>query len=71
MPVLKYKEILADYNELAQKNRFQSVPIAALCLYNIQRNSGRVDKVDRVNMVDRADRLIGLIELIWVDKWIE
>ena len=24
------------YNELSQKNRFQSVPIAALCLYNIQ-----------------------------------
>ena len=27
------------YNELSQKNRFQSVPIAALCLYNIQREN--------------------------------
>ena len=27
------------YNELSQKNRFQSVPIVALCLYNIQREN--------------------------------
>ena len=27
------------YNELSKKNRFQSVPIAALCLYNIQREN--------------------------------
>ena len=27
------------YNELSQKNRFQPVPIAALCLYNIQREN--------------------------------
>ena len=26
-------------NELSQKNRFQSVPIGALCLYNIQREN--------------------------------
>ena len=30
------KESLLSYNELSQKTRFQSVPIAALCLYNIQ-----------------------------------
>ena len=42
--ILKYlyldivnKHIL--YNELSQKTRFQSVPIAALCLYNIQREN--------------------------------
>ena len=27
------------YNQLSQKNRFQSVPIAALCLSNIQRKT--------------------------------
>ena len=27
------------YNELSQKTMFQSVPIAALCLYNIQREN--------------------------------
>ena len=27
------------YNELSHKTRFQSVPIAALCLYNIQREN--------------------------------
>ena len=27
------------HNELSQKTRFQSVPIAALCLYNIQREN--------------------------------
>ena len=27
------------YNELSQKNRFQSVPIAALRLYNIERET--------------------------------
>ena len=27
------------YNELSQKIRFQSVPIAALCIYNIQREN--------------------------------
>ena len=31
--------ILMCYNELSQKTRFQSVPIAALCLYNIQREN--------------------------------
>ena len=29
----------STYNELFQKARFQSVPIAALCLYNIQREN--------------------------------
>ena len=29
----------SSYNELSLKTRFQSVPIAALCLYNIQRES--------------------------------
>ena len=28
-----------SYNELFLKNRFKSVPIAALCLYNIQREN--------------------------------
>ena len=27
------------YNELSQKTRFQSVPIAAFCIYNIQREN--------------------------------
>ena len=27
------------YNELSHKNRFQSVPIAVLCLYKIQREN--------------------------------
>ena len=27
------------YNELSQKTRFQSAPIAALCLYNKQREN--------------------------------
>ena len=30
---------MASYYELSQKNRIQSVPIAALCLYNIQREN--------------------------------
>ena len=28
--------LVERYNELSQKNRFQSVPFGALCLYNIQ-----------------------------------
>ena len=31
-----YKQCIT-YNELSQKTRFQLVPIAAMCLYNIQR----------------------------------
>ena len=30
---------IVKYNELSQKTSFQSVPIAALCLYNIQRKN--------------------------------
>ena len=38
--ILRHYFICHSYNELFQKkNRFQSVPIAALCLYNIQRES--------------------------------
>ena len=33
------KYILFTYNELSQKIRFQSEPIATLCLYNIQREN--------------------------------
>ena len=32
------------YNELSQKNRFQPVRVAALCLYNIQRENLVVKK---------------------------
>ena len=32
-------KIMNAYNELSQKNRFRSVPIAALCLHNIQREN--------------------------------
>ena len=32
-------DYMYKYNELSQKNRFQSVPIAAFCLYNIQREN--------------------------------
>ena len=31
--------LVENYNELSQKTGFQSVPIAALCLYNIQREN--------------------------------
>ena len=30
---------ILNYNELSQKSRFQSVLIAALCLYSIQREN--------------------------------
>ena len=34
-----HKKYVCTYNELSQKTRFPSVPIAALCLYNIQRDN--------------------------------
>ena len=37
------------YNELSQKTRFQSVQIAALCLYNIQRENQFFKKISLYN----------------------
>ena len=40
------------YNELSQKNRFQSVPIPALCLYNIVERENLVFKNLSVSSCD-------------------
>ena len=53
------------YNELSQKNRFQSVRITALCLYNIQRENLVFKKSLRIRITKLKPSWVKPIALIW------
>ena len=46
-----------SYNELSKKNRFQSVPIAALCLYNSENLVLKILSVPVYSGIDRSSSL--------------
>ena len=58
-----------SYNELSQKTRFQSVPIAALCLYNIQRKNLVFKK--SLGTCALRDRQIIVIEGVYIRNFFQ